>query len=283
MKEIENEIQNESHFFRTLFFLLLLAIILIFIYGKFLGNSGVISKEYNLQNDNFPESFNTLKIAHFSDILYKNEEDLEKFDLLIEKINDKKPDIIIFTGNLTKEKYNFEEEETNKIKEKLSKLTCTYGKYYVSGKNDKSNPSYDSIMQSSGFISLNDNKDIIYSKLKEKILLVGLDNNSSIGFISDILKDNTFKYKMVMFSESDEIDDIKDYSFDIAFSSNSLNGQINIPIIKRFFVREGSTKYIEPYYKVDNTDLYISSGIGTDKYDYRLFNKPSFNFYKIKK
>ena len=62
----------------------------------------------------------------------------------------------------------------------------------------------------------------------------------------------------------------------------SLNGQINVPIIKDIFLRDGSKKYINPYYKVNNTKLYVSSGIGTDKYDYRLFNKPSFNLYKIK-
>ena len=283
MKEIELEVENEKkghHFFRTLFFIIILIIILIIIYAKFLGNSGFVLKEYQIK-DSIPESFNNLRIAHFSDILYNNDEDIEVFDDIIKKINDKKVDIIIFSGNLTKGKYKFNEKESNKVIEKLSKLESKYGKYYVSGMEDKKNPSYDSIMNQSGFISLNDNKDIIYSKTKEQLLLVGVDNNSPTSFINDIIKDYN-GYKIVIFSESDEIEEIKDYNFNVALSSNSLNGQINIPIVKEFFLRDGSKKYISPYYKVGNTKLYLRSGIGTDKIDFRLFNKPSGNIYSFK-
>ena len=279
MEEIE---RNEHHFFRTLFFIIILLIAIIFIYGKFLGTTGLISKEYEINSNNFPESFNNLKIAHFSDILFTSSSDINIFSEIVKKINAKKPDIIIFSGNLTNNKYKFDEKEINTIIDKMSNLHSTYGKYYVSGIEDKDNPSYDTIMQRSGFISLNDNKDIIYSKTNEKILLVGLDNNTSNSFINDLIKEK-YNYKIVTFSESDEIDEIKDYGFDIALSSNSLNGQINIPIVKEVLVREGSKKYISPYYEVDNTKLYISSGIGIDKINYRLFNKPSFNFYKLKK
>lgn len=280
----KNEFNEEKspHFFRTLFFILVLLVVLIIIYGKFLGNSGLILKQYEIVDEKIPVSFNNLKIAHFADILYKNKDDIELFDTIIKKINDKKVDIIIFSGNLTGDNYSFSEEEANKIISKLSKLKSTYGKYYISGKNDKKNPSYENIMTSSGFISLNDNKDSIYSKNNENILLLGIDYNSPGSFIPDTLKDNENTYKIVTFSESDEIEEFANYNFDIALSSNSLNGQINVPIIKDFFLRDGSRKYISPYYKVNNTKLYISSGIGTDLIDYRLFNKPSANIYILK-
>ena len=280
MEEIE---KKERHFFRTLFFTLLLIIILIIIYGMFLGNKGLVSKEYTIKNSNLPRSFDNLKIVHFSDILYKNSYSMDFFDDIVKKVNAKKPDIIIFTGNLTNGKYKFNGTETKEIITKLSKLSSTYGKYYVNGNEDKNNPSYESIMQNSGFLSLNDNKDIIYSKTNDKLLLVGIDNNSPAEFIKDIVNDSTIKYKIAIFSESDEMDEIKDYNFDLAFASNSLNGQINIPYIKEFFTREGSKKYIDPYYEVNNTKLYISSGIGTDKFDYRIFNRPSFNLYRLQK
>lgn len=281
MEDLEQEIEKESHFFRTLFFILVLIVILLIIYGKFLGNKGLILKEYEIKDNKIPNSFNNLKIAHFSDILYDSEEDIDFFNNIIKKINDKKVDIIIFSGNLTKGKYKFEEKESDRIINELRKLDSTYGKYYVTGPNDKDDPSYDSIMQNSGFINLNDSKDIIYSKNKEQILLVGM--NTSGSFLNDLLKDNSVEYKIITFSESDNIEDVKDYNFNLALSSNSLNGQINIPIVKDFFLREGSKKYVNPYYKVNNTDLYISSGIGTDNIDFRLFNKPSANIYILKK
>ncbi len=42
-------------------------------------------------------------------------------------------------------------------------------------------------------------------------------------------------------------------------------------------------KYYENYYKVNDTDLYVSSGIGESRINFRLFNKPSINFYRINK
>ena len=39
--------------------------------------------------------------------------------------------------------------------------------------------------------------------------------------------------------------------------------------------------YNEEYYKVDNTDLYISGGLGSKGVNLRYFNKPSINFYRI--
>ena len=44
---------------------------------------------------------------------------------------------------------------------------------------------------------------------------------------------------------------------------------------------DGAKKYYDEYYKVGNTDLYISSGLGTSELDFRFFNRPSFNFYQL--
>ena len=47
----KNEIIEEEkrpHFFRTLFFIIILLIVLLIIYGNFLGNSGLILKQYEI-------------------------------------------------------------------------------------------------------------------------------------------------------------------------------------------------------------------------------------------
>lgn len=280
MENIKEE--KQSHFFRTLFFILVLILALIILYGKYIGNKGIIIKDYDINNNNIPTSFNNFKIAHFSDILYSGNND-DEIDELIKKINDKKVDIVIFSGNLTKKNYKLNKKKTDYLISKLKSINSNYGKYFVSGLDDKKNPSYETIMTSSGFISLNDSKDTIFSKVNESILLVGLDSNKNTSFIKDIMKDNTSTYKIITFSESDQFDEIKDYNFDLALTSNSLNGQINIPVIKEILKRDGSSKYIDNYYKYNNTDIYVNSGIGVDKINFRLFNKPCLNIYNLKK
>ena len=54
-------------------------------------------------------------------------------------------------------------------------------------------------------------------------------------------------------------------------------------LVKEIFLPKDSKNYFKPYYKVNNTDLYISSGIGTRSFDFRLFNKPSVSIYVLKK
>ena len=41
--------------------------------------------------------------------------------------------------------------------------------------------------------------------------------------------------------------------------------------------------YGNNHYKKKNTNIYISNGLGNKDTNFRLFNKPSFNFYRIRK
>lgn len=264
-------------FTKTILFLIILIIILLFLYSKYLGNTGLISKDYTITNNNIPSSFDNLKIVQFSDILFKDNSDINMFKDIRKKINSKKPDIVIFSGNLSYNKYNFTIDEINKIVEEFSKIDSIYGKYYINGIED--NDAYNDIMQKSGFISLNDTSEIIYSTKNEKILLAGYEN--STDELDKSSKEN-INYKIIVFNKSDDFDNIKNYNYNLALSSNSLNGQVNIPLIKNIFLRDGSMNYVKPYYKYNNIDYYISSGIGTGYYEYRLFNKPSINLYKLK-
>ena len=281
-KEIEVE-EKHGHFFRTLFFFIILIIALSIVYGRYIGTKIIFTNEYEIKNNKIPMSFNGFEIGHFSDILYNGSEDKEKMKNTCKKLNDKKLDIVIFTGDLIKNSYNPTQKEVDYITKELSSINTKYGKYYVTGDNDNKNKIYDSIMQNSGFISLNNSFDVIYSEKKESILLVGLPTNIDTSILNDIIKDNNTSYKILSFHESDSFDEIKNYGLDLVLAGNSLNGQINIPVIKTLFLDKDSKKYYEPYYKKNKTDFYISNGIGNEKINFRLFNNPSINIYILKK
>lgn len=275
--------EKKSYLFRKLFFLILLSIIIIFLYGKYFEPTIIFVNEHEIKNNNIPNSFNNFKIAHFSDVLYKGNSDLERLKDVVTKINDKKIDMVIFSGDLIKKDYNLSQKETDKIIKELSKIKAKYGKYYVTGDNDKKNELYDGIMQNSGFISINNFFDNIYSEKNENILLIGLDTKIDTSMLTNIINENKSNYKILLFHQSDSFDEIKDYDVNLVLSSNSLNGQINIPGIKNIFLDNASNEYYEPYYKINKKDFYISNGIGNDKIDFRLFNNPSINIYILKK
>ena len=128
--------EKKTHILRTLFFILILVFILIFLYGRYVETNSIIVNEYEIKNNNIPDSFNNFKIAHFSDILYDSEDDIDKLKDVITKINDKKVDIVIFSGDLVKKDYNLSQNEVDKLTKQLSRINTKYGKYYVSGDND---------------------------------------------------------------------------------------------------------------------------------------------------
>ena len=81
--------------------------------------------------------------------------------------------------------------------------------------------------------------------------------------------------------EPDFIDDFEINNFDLILAGHSHNGQVRLPFIGAIIKPNGAHKYYDSHYKIHNTDLYISSGLGTSIIDVRLFNKPSFNFYRL--
>lgn len=275
--------EKKTHFFRTIFFILILLIVLVILYGRFIETNYIFVNEYEIKNKNIPNSFNNFKIAHFSDVLYKDNDDLERLKDVKTKINDKKVDMIIFSGDLIKKDSNVSQKEIDKITKLLTEMNAKYGKYYVTGDNDNKNELYESIMQSSGFISINNFFDNIYSEKNENFLLIGLDTKADTSVLTNIINENKSNYKILVFHQSDSFKDIKNYDVNLVLSSNSLNGQINIPEIKKIFLDKNSNEYYEPYYKIKSKDFYISNGIGNDKINYRLFNNPSINIYVLKK
>ena len=275
--------EKNNHIFRKIFFFLILIFILVFLYGKYVETNLMYINEYEIKNNNIPNSFNNFKIAHFSDILYKDSSDLDRLKDVRTRINDKKVDIVIFSGDLIKKDSSTSQKDIDKITKVLSEINSKYGKYYVTGDNDSKNELYDSIMQNSGFVSLNNFFDNIYSEKNENILLIGLNTKIDTSILTNIINENKSNYKILVFHESDSFNEIKNYDVNLVLSSNSLNGQINIPGIKNILLDKNSNEYYEPYYKINKKDFYISNGIGNDKINFRLLNNPSINIYVLKK
>ena len=171
----------------------------------------------------------------------------------------------------------------------LSSIKAKYGKYAVLGNHDyvKNIEIFKDIYSNSNFNLLQNSYDIIYSSNNDKLFIGGVDNYSyneaDINKVMEYFNDNSdISYKIILVHEPDYIDNIlTNYNVNIVLAGHSHNGQINIPYIKNFFLPYGSRKYYENYYKVNDTDLYISSGIGESSVNFRLFNKPSINFYRI--
>lgn len=282
----EEHIKNTKNITKILIkiFLVIISIFgVIYISCRYIGNIGLVVNEYSLEYDNLPDSFYGLKIVQISDINYNSATvDMKKVEKLVDKVNDLKPDLIIFTGDLVYG--DVSQDDLNILEDNLTKMNASLGKYSIFGED---NNSIKIIVKNAGFIDLENTYDLIYKDDYTPILITGIGGNlidldSSFSYFSEEgINNNIFTISIM--HKADIIDEVLErYDVDLAMGGHSLNGLIKIPGVGGIFTNSGNRKYFDSYYKINDTDLFISSGIGVRQYPYRLFNHPSINLYRLK-
>ena len=90
----------------------LVFIFIILIYSRFISTTSLNINEIVI-NTNINDSYNGLKIVHFTDIHYKKIITEDRVKDLIKKINNTKPDLILFTGDLIDNLYDINNTDIN--------------------------------------------------------------------------------------------------------------------------------------------------------------------------
>ena len=285
---------KEKHFsFLKLFITIILLIIVTLAYGFLIEPTLITVKEQKITITNLPDNFNGFKIVHISDLHYGrvfNEKSLKK---LVQSINEQEPDIVVLTGDLIDKDTKMTNSLAEKISNQLNKIDSTTGKYVISGEDDLKFDEWTNIITNSGFTNLNNSYDTIYKNGYESIFIAGLSTNQDKLNVNEKLKApieylNSFEkngpiYKILLIHEPDTINDMSTNPFDLILAGHSHGGQIRLPLIGPIIIQEGAKKYHENHYKIENSDLYISNGLGVSDFNFRLFNTPSYNLYRLVK
>lgn len=279
--------EKKSHTILNIFIFIIVLGVSLVLYARYIGVKGLIVKEYRVESEILTSNFSGIKIVHFSDLLYKstvNESDLKK---LVEKVNILSPDIIVFTGDLVTNVSTNEKDKEILIKY-LSEMKAKIGKYSIYGDYDYTYDEYKYVMEESNFIILNNSYDTVYNKTNDPIYIVGLPSNIkekiSLEEAFKFYNEEDRRYIICLVHEGKVIDSINnsEYEVDLILGGHSLNGAVNIPYYGGLFIDKSSGNYYDEHYTKGITNIYISSGIGTNKYNYRFNNKPSFNLYRLK-
>lgn len=265
----------------------LMVILGILLYSRFIGTKGLKTNEIIINNENFI-NFDGLKIIHFSDLHYKKVITEKQVQELIIAINQTKPDIVIFTGDLLDKDYTLENKDINFLIKELSKLKSKYGTYSILGDHDLHElETIRSIYIQSNITLLDNSATTIVNENNNKLELCGisgsLKNTDTITINSETT--DTTTYQIIITHEPDNIKTILNLypNTPLILAGHSINGSINLPIIKQLLLPKGAKSYYQPYYQENQTDIYISNGIGVNQINFRLFNPPSINLYRFKK
>lgn len=285
----EKEEETKSHpLLKKIIIFFIFFIIILISYCHFSSTSILEVKEYKIEVTNIPDSFHGFKIIQFSDLHYGTTINKKQLNKLITKINELKPDIIFFTGDLIDKNIVTTPEIIEELKSSLSNLECSLYKYAIYGNEDINNDKYEEIITSSGFTLLNNESTLLYYKDITPILITGYNSivtNPNYTLLTDMVSetDTSNLYKIVLTHEPDSIDSFLLYKPNLVLSGHSLGGLIKIPFIKPLFLQDNAKNYYLDYYKLDNTELYVSNGLGTSGINGRFNNNPSINLYRLYK
>lgn len=292
-KEIFQE-ENKEKIKKTikLFFKLIIIIVILtcsfFTYTTYVSTTKIGVREYRVIEKKLPESFNGLKIIQLSDLHYGSTMFNKDVKKLVKLVNERKPDLIFFTGDLINKNYKLSSKEQEALINELKKMNSSLGKYAITGEEDED--SFLTILNQSDFTILNNESELIYNNNNEPILLVGLSsylsNDQNIEKAYSYFKEATHNsniYTITILHEPDAIEDIKEiYPTDLYLAGHSHNGSIRIPYFNYALKKDGAKTYDQDYYKINNSKLYISSGLGTNNSNsIRLFCRPSINFFRL--
>ena len=276
--EEERKLRNKKIFKILMWIFIPLFIIFTVSYTclRYIGNIGIVVREYPVYSDDINEELNGLKIVQFSDIHYGKNSSIKDVKKLVNLINEINPDIVIFTGDLIDEEYVISNDDKESIMSEFNRITSNIGKFAIRGEEDFDD--FKDIFDNSNFTILENKIEKIYIG-KSTINLIAVDDTYS----KEELTLSDANYSIGVIHKPDLADQvIDDYEPNMIIAGHSHNGQVILPLIGPVIKKEGAKKYISSHYDIDGIQLYISGGLGNSYYPFRLLNHPSINLYRLR-
>jgi len=267
---------------------------------------GVTRGKYNfrlihetLNFPNLPESFKGFKIVQISDIhLGSFNKNFEKIEKAVELINEQKPDIILFTGDLVN---NFT-EETEGWAPVLSQMKASMGKYSIMGNHDYGDYSHwpSPEAKAVNLKGIKDfHKEIGFNLLlneterlkidEDEIALIGVENWGKPPFPQhgdlDLAMTNTedLPFKLLMSHDPSHWDEkVLETDIDLTFAGHTHGMQFGI---ERAGIKWSPVQYKYPrwggLYNKGKQFLYVNRGFGYIGFPGRIGMPPEISVIEL--
>lgn len=209
---------------------------------------------------------------------------------LIKKIEEEKPDIICVTGDM----YTAKDEKGKQIALKLlQELEKSYKVYFVNGEHDCDEKFIQNLKDNE--VNVLDYKKETIAIKNTKINLYGITNQyySATFDLKNAFEINKEEYNILL-AHTSNFEEFEQFGIDLSLCGDTHGGQVRLPflgaIINRGIwfpeiVQKGlnvETNYIKGLYSINNSYLYVSSGLGNYPISIRLFNRPEIAVIKLR-
>ncbi|OLS42216.1 metallophosphoesterase [Bacillus sp. MRMR6] len=243
-------------------------------------------KSFIMEHPQIPKSFEELRIVQFSDTHLGFHYDIIQFKKLVQKINNLRPDMIFFTGDLLDEPNKF--GGINQVVLMLQQLEAPLGKFCIFGNHDHGgygSDIYKNIMETANFTVLL-NESIQIERDGSSISLIGIDDRmlGRPNFELAQKKVPEDHFKILLSHAPDVADEASHYGIHWQLSGHSHGGQVKIPFLGALVIPPYAKKYPEGYYSIGENSplhLYVNRGIGTTRLPFRFLAKPEITVFTL--
>ncbi|WP_290776144.1 metallophosphoesterase [Anaerofustis sp.] len=282
----------------------LIFLLLTFVYLYFENTSLFIVDKKEIVSSKIDSSFDGYKILQLSDLHSRSFGNNN--DKLLKKIDKIDPDIIVCTGDMM----NSMDDEGNVFIDLAKKLSSNYPIYYIDGNHEQlvnyNNVSvYDKYMSRLKELGVTvvKNKKVNIKKGSSYINLYGLNVDLVYYSTKTALKESNIKYTQKNFSKTINKETFEADKFNILLTHNPLyfdvyeksgvdlilSGHVHGGIVRIPFKggvlspdQEWFPKYYHGLYKINDTSMIVSAGLGNDTVNFRAFNPFEINLITLR-
>lgn len=265
--------------FITFIFLIMAFLIQVYIDANYIETS-----YYDIYSDKIGKAYDGTKILQLSDLHSK---EFGKDSIrLIRKISEINPDIILITGDMV----NATDKDFSVFLGLAQSVASKYECYYIVGNHelDLNNDDYENIMNSlkSYGITVLDNEKIELAKDNEKINLYGMWYNIRFYMGKDVLtqnviksiigEDDAYNFDILLTHNPRYFEAYTNWGADLTLSGHVHGGMVRLPFVGPIFAPERTLfpRYSEGEYKMNDSSMIVSRGLGRGTNGFRLFNRP---------
>ena len=260
-----------------------------------IGNFYVDVQQIHIFNEKIPESFHNYLIAHVSDYHNRTSSIVDK--QILDSLKEEQPDIIVITGDLIDSKST----KVDVALEFTRKLCEIAPVYYVTGNHESNvwrsdesefNRLIDGLSDM-GVTLLRNSSVKIQNEAGDYFYLHGIDDPYFYGgyeqdfqrteILCDDLNINDEELNVLLAHHPETLSVYYKYNFDLVFSGHAHGGQITF-FGKAIMAPDQVTfpPYTEGLYKMVDTQLVLSRGIGYSMFPLRVFCNPHLIYAEFK-
>lgn len=256
-------------------------------YAKYIEPRLLSFTYHTIHSPLIPRGFNGVKMIQFSDLHLGYYYSLQQLSKVVTKINEKNPDIVIFTGDLIDNYQTY--ADTPLVASILQNIIAPLGKFAIFGNHDHGGYGteyYSHIMTQSGFEILQNIEKRIRLLDGSEISIFGIDDimlgKPDIHGTLQQAQNNL--YTIALVHEPDIAPHIANFPVNLLLSGHSHGGQVQLPFFGAIITPTFAKHYIEGFYHIkQNYDLllYVNRGLGTTRVPLRFLAKPEITLFTL--